>query len=111
MSTSEHLFFPKRLRRLNYLARIIILEVCLWLLYTARPPGDPSAAVVRLLIICIVGLALLIYGLFFVMLPRLADAGMSSWWVLLGLFPYLGLLFQLFLAFIPSNHHDVSEQT
>jgi uncharacterized membrane protein YhaH (DUF805 family) len=105
---SEHFFFPSRLHRLGYLIRVVILDICLWLLYTGRPSDDPAVAWTRLLLVSVVGLALAIYGIFFVLLPRLVDAGMSGWWVLLGLFPFIGPLFQLVLVFVPTkrDYHD-----
>ena len=103
MDDFEHFLFPARLSRLQYLVRVIVFDVCVWLLYTARPLAQASTAWLRLLLICVGGLALAIYGLFFVLLPRVADAGMSSWWITLGLFPYIGPLFQLVLLFIPTK--------
>jgi uncharacterized membrane protein YhaH (DUF805 family) len=103
-----HLLFPARLSRVQYVVRVVLLDVCVWLLYTAWPSANPSTVWVRLLLICFGGLALAVYGLFFVLLPRVTDAGMSSWWIVVGLFPFIGPLFQLILLFIPTKRsYDV----
>jgi uncharacterized membrane protein YhaH (DUF805 family) len=51
-----------------------------------------------------------VYQVFFVALPRLRDAGMSVWWVLLGLIPFLYLFLTIILLFRPPEFHfgDVS---
>ena len=103
MDESEHFLFPARLGRLQYFVRVVILDVCVWLLYTAWPPAPASTVWVRLLLVSVGGLALAVYGLFFVLLPRVTDAGMNSWWVVLGLFPLIGPLFQLVLLFVPTK--------
>jgi uncharacterized membrane protein YhaH (DUF805 family) len=98
------LLFPAGLSRIQYLVRVVLLDVCVWLLYTAWPSANPSTVWVRLLLICLGGLALAIYDL----LPRVTDAGISSWWIVLGLFPFIGPLFQLVLLFIPTKRsYDV----
>ena len=50
-------------------------------------------------------LALGIYSLLFVLLPRVRDTGMSGWWVLLSLFPVVNGLFYLFLIFRAPEYH------
>ena len=110
MDESEHLLFPARLNRIQYFVRVVILDVCAWLLYAAWPSTNPSTVWVRLLLICFGGLAVAIYGLFFILLPRVTDAGMSSWWIVLGLFPFIVPLFQLILLFIPTKRsYDVEK--
>jgi uncharacterized membrane protein YhaH (DUF805 family) len=46
-----------------------------------------------------------IYGLFFILLPRLRDAGMSGWWLLVSLVPIANLLLGIILLFRPSEYH------
>jgi uncharacterized membrane protein YhaH (DUF805 family) len=109
MARFEEIAFPKRLHRIPYLIRIVITDLCLWLLLKPASPGDPTVAGLRLVTILAGAFLIGIYSLFFVLLPRLRDAGWSSWLVLLGLFPYVGPLFHLVLLFIPPKC-DVTDE-
>jgi len=51
----------------------------------------------------IVGLALLVYVIFFIVRPRCNDIGIHWTWSFLTLVPYLNLLFGLYLLFWPSK--------
>jgi uncharacterized membrane protein YhaH (DUF805 family) len=101
MPSLEEVIFPKRLRRIPFLVRIVIADVCLWLLLGLASSHDPMVAGLRLLAICGGAFIIAVYSLFFVLLPRVHDAGWSSWWIIVGLFPYVGPLFHFLMLFIP----------
>ena len=83
--------FPHRLHRLAYFLRLTVWSMFLYFLYTAQYPGAAlgiskginlagsywSAAVILLSL----------YGIFFIVLPRLRDVGMSVWWLIVALIP------------------------
>jgi hypothetical protein len=84
--------FPKRLHRFAYFVRIISINgmtyvVCSWT--TTNNPGFLIASLI----------ALLLYGFFFVALPRVRDLGMSGWWLLASLVPLLNIWLGLILLF------------
>jgi uncharacterized membrane protein YhaH (DUF805 family) len=110
VSRLEEVVFPKRLHRIDYLVRIIVADACLWLLLNSAVPNDPTMAGLRLVAICLGAFIIGIYSIFFVLLPRLRDVGWSGWWVILGLFPYIGPLFHLLLLFIPPRR-DVADES
>ncbi len=109
MSRFEEVVFPKRLHRISYLIRIVIADVCLWLLLGTASSSDPTIAGLRLVAIFVGGFIIGIYSLFFILLPRVRDAGWNGWLVLLGLLPYIGPLFHLVLLFIPPKRDVISE--
>ena len=109
MPSFSEVVFPKRLHRIPFFVRIVIADVCLWLLLGLATSHDPIVAGLRLLVICVGAFILGIYSLFFVLLPRVHDAGWSSWWIVLGLFPYIGLLFHLLMVFLPPARHFADE--
>ena len=109
MARFEDVVFPKRLHRLPFLVRIAVADGCLWLLLGLASSHDPMVAGLRLLTICVGAFIIGVYSLFFVLLPRVHDAGWSSWWIILGLFPYVGPLFHFAMLFIPPARHFADE--
>jgi uncharacterized membrane protein YhaH (DUF805 family) len=109
MSRFEELVFPKRLHRISYLIRIVIADFCLWLLLSISSPSDPTLGGLRLVVIFLGAFIIGIYSLFFILLPRIRDAGWSGWWVLVGMLPYVGPIFHLVLLFIPPTREVVHE--
>jgi len=105
----EEVVFPRRLHRLDYLIRIVVADACLWLLLNVGSPSDPTLGGLRLVAIVLGSLVIGIYSLFFVLLPRVRDAGWNAWLVILGLFPYIGPLFHLLLLFIPPRRDFADE--
>jgi uncharacterized membrane protein YhaH (DUF805 family) len=101
MDRFEEILFPKRLHRIPYLIRIVIADVCLWLLWGRVSSNDPTVAGLQLAVVYVGAFIIAIYALFFVLLPRVHDAAWSGWWVILGLFPYVGPLFHLLMLFVP----------
>ena len=109
MSRFEEVVFPKRLHRISYLVRIVIADFCLWLLLSIASPNDPTLGGLRLVVIFLGVFVIGIYSLFFVLLPRVRDAGWSGWWVLLGLLPYIGPFFHFVMLFVPSKR-DLADE-
>ena len=91
--------FPRRLQRLAYFLRSIAIEVVTSFLYTTSTTMKP------LYFWCLISI-LIIYGFFFIFLPRLGDAGMSPWWIVAGflVFP-VGIALSILLLFRPSDYH------
>jgi len=44
-------------------------------------------------------IVLLVYGLFFIVLPRIRDTGMSGWWLLVTFVPGADIVFGIILLF------------
>lgn len=52
-------------------------------------------------------MALSAYTLFFLLLPRLRDAGMSAWWLLTAVIPAVAMLLTIILLFrAPECQYD-----
>ena len=97
--------FPKRIHRLSFLVRAIATNLlCFWLIVAfssmhvispipvVTAPSEDWHYYVAIL-------ALAIYNLLFLLLPRVRDTGMSGWWVLLSLVPVVNGFFFVFLIF------------
>lgn len=85
-------FFPNRLHRLAYFLRSIAANISGALLYANSSMMDPLwfwSAVV----------ALTVYALFFIMLPRLQDVGMNGWWLVVAFIPVANIVLGLILLF------------
>jgi uncharacterized membrane protein YhaH (DUF805 family) len=91
--------FPKRLGRLSYFIRAIPANaVMLWAVAAAETELFGDA-----LLLCIAGLVVGVYAVFFVYLPRVRDAGITAWSLLLALIPYGSIAYGLVLLFRPSK--------
>ena len=102
--------FPRRLHRLDYLIRILVADSCLWFVLHLGSSTHPTLGELRLVAIVLGSLVIVIYSLFFVLMPRVRDAGWNAWLVILGPFPYIGPLFHLLLLFIPQRR-DLADES
>jgi len=112
MNRFEEIVFPRRLHRIAYLIRIIVADLCLWLLLSRISLKDHLGMVsLHLLGFCVGAFFIGVYSLFFVLLPRVTDSGWSAWWIVLGVFPYVSPLFHFVMLFIPSADEVANQST
>ena len=90
--------FPKRLHRLAYFLRLLATNVAGGVILAVSSPSEQLYAVLGLV-------ALGIYQLLFVLLPRVRDTGMSGWWVALSLVPVVYILLGIILLFRAPEYH------
>jgi uncharacterized membrane protein YhaH (DUF805 family) len=100
MARVETFLFPKRVHRISFLARFLACLIATQLLYAYMPllASAPLSAP-RVIAWWIAAIFLAVYSLFFVFLPRLRDARMSEWWLVLALLPFINLLLGVVLLF------------
>jgi|SRR6185503_16236332 len=92
--------FPRRLHRFGYIWRILVTNLCLAMIVVSSSPTEQPVPALFLL-------ALSVYQLVFVLLPRARDTGMSGWWVLLCLVPIVYVFLTIILVFrAPEYHFD-----
>jgi uncharacterized membrane protein YhaH (DUF805 family) len=101
--------FPRRIQRLGYLWRILTTNLGVGLILASSSPFENLYAWLGLI-------ALFAYQFFFILLPRVRDTGMSGWWVLLSLVPFVYVFLTIILLFRPSEYHfersaDAVQQT
>jgi uncharacterized membrane protein YhaH (DUF805 family) len=99
MACGAEFLFSKRVHRISFLARFLACMIAKQFLYAYMPLSPSVVTAPRVLAWWIAAVFLGIYALFFVFLPRLHDAGMSEWWLLVALFPFVNLLLALVLLF------------
>jgi uncharacterized membrane protein YhaH (DUF805 family) len=92
MSAVIEFIFPHRLHRLAYLFRGLAADIVTYFLYSCSTTMDSRAWWISII-------ALLIYGMFFIVLPRIRDIGMSGWWLLAMLIPGPNVVFGIILLF------------
>jgi hypothetical protein len=85
--------FPGRLHRLAYFLRVVTTDILACFIYAF---GGTNASSVWLVLLFF-GLA--VYQLFFIILPRIRDLGMSNWWLLLIFVPGVNVVFGIILLF------------
>ena len=85
--------FPGRLHRLAYSLRVVTTDILAGFIYAFSGTNASSVWLVFLY----VGLA--VYQLFFIILPRIRDIGMSNWWLLLIFVPGVNVVFGIILLF------------
>ena len=85
--------FPRRLHRLAYFLRVVATDILACFIYAF---GGTNASSVRLVFLF---LGLAVYQLFFIILPRVRDIGMSNWWLLLIFVPGVDVVFGIILLF------------
>ncbi len=86
------LMFPCRLHRLAYFLRGVALDMVTAILYASSSTYNPRIWWPSVI-------ALSIYGLFFIILPRIRDTGMSGWWLLVTFIPVVDFVFGIILLF------------
>jgi uncharacterized membrane protein YhaH (DUF805 family) len=92
--------FPRRLHRLAYFLRLVVVNILSSVLYTYRGYMSYwSAAVIVLSSL---------YCVFFILLPRLRDVGMSAWWLLVAFIPVANILLGIILLFRAPEYHFAS---
>lgn len=96
MNTFIEFIFPRRLHRFAYFLRGMVLSIVTGFLYAN------STTFAQQLWWPIV-IALFIYTVCFVTLPRIRDIGMSGWWLLVMFIPVANVLFGIILMFRPTD--------
>jgi uncharacterized membrane protein YhaH (DUF805 family) len=84
--------FPHRLHRLAYFLRLAVMNIMTCFLYSCSSTMNESFWWALAVII-------VIYELFFIVLPRIRDIGISKWWLLATLVPVLDIIFGIILLF------------
>jgi hypothetical protein len=101
--------FPKRIHRLSFLVRALVTNLlCFWLIVAFSSahvitPIPVTTALCEDSRYYVAILALAIYNLLFLLLPRVRDIGMSGWWVLLVSFRSLTASSLSFSSFALQN--------
>lgn len=95
--------FPRRLHRLAYFFRGLTFDTISGFLYSCSTTMNPVIWWASVII-------LTIYGMFFIVLPRIRDIEMSGWWVWAMLIPVANIAFGIILMFraptILSREHN-----
>lgn len=82
--------FPRRLHRVAYLLRGLVVDAATGFLYcTITDAWIRWASVVTLSL----------YGVFFIVMPRIHDIGMSRWWLVATFVPVANAIFSIILIF------------
>jgi len=89
--------FPLRLHRLAFFLRCVAADIMPIFLYVLDPETHPQYFLGFYIV-------LLVYSLFFIVLPRIRDVGMNGWWLLLYLIPIVNIPFAIILMFRAPNY-------
>jgi uncharacterized membrane protein YhaH (DUF805 family) len=92
MNTLVEFIFPRRLHRIAFFVRLFVVNFAPGFLYFTGPEIHSGISLP-------LNIALLFYSLFFVILPRIRDAGISGWWLLVLFIPFANSLLALILLF------------
>jgi len=84
--------FPRRLHRLAYFLRGVAVDIVTACLYDNNSTMNPRY-------FWILAMALMIYTLFFILLPRIRDVGMSGWWLAFCFIPIANIALGIILLF------------
>jgi uncharacterized membrane protein YhaH (DUF805 family) len=87
--------FPKRLARLSYFFRILLCNGVMLYLYQDVLEETLSGVVALI--------ALMLYTSIFVLVPRIRDIGMQTWWIVLAFIPYVSSFLGVVLLFRRTN--------
>jgi uncharacterized membrane protein YhaH (DUF805 family) len=90
--------FPKRLHRLGYVWRILTTNMVGGAIVATTSPMEHLSPMLGLVALCV-------YQLIFILLPRVRDTGMSGWWVLLGVVPIVYVCLTIILVFRAPEYH------
>ena len=85
--------FPSRLHRLAYFLRGVTTDILAGFIYAFSGTNASSVWLVLSFV------ALCVYQLFFIILPRIRDIGMRRLWLLLVLVPGVNVVFGIILLF------------
>lgn len=106
MNDVLNFIFPAKLRRLNYVIRILL---SLGMTYSVLSPEEIKTAVdgidqlqletTKVLAI----LFILLYQAVYIFVPRMTDAGLRRWLVILIAVPYVSFILTCLLAFLPTR--------
>jgi len=94
--------FPQRLHRLAFFLRLVVSDIMPACLYFINPEIHPRYFLGFYIV-------LLIYSIFFIILPRVRDVGMSAWWLLILFVPIAGALFLIILLFRAPKNYGIAE--
>lgn len=86
------ILFPRRLHRLGYLFRGLAADGLTYFLYSCSTTMNHKVWWAS-----VIGLS--VYSLFFIVLPRIRDIGMSAWWLLTVFIPVVNIVFGIILLF------------
>lgn len=84
--------FPRRLHRIAYLVRTLVFNIVSGCVLACNSSDNPGFCWAFFLVY-------LIYGLFFIVIPRMRDAEMSRWWLAGCFLPVVDIIVSLILAF------------
>lgn len=87
-----HFIFPYRLHRLEYFLRGVVLNAVAAILYVDCGPDRSTGWWAAF-----AGMEL--YGVFFIVLPRVRDLTLNGWWTLMIFVPIANVVFGLRLLF------------
>ena len=90
--------FPKRLHRLAYVWRILTTNMAAGGIVASTSPMEHLSWMLVLIALCV-------YQLFFILLPRVRDTGMSGRWVLLSVVPFVYIFLTIILVFRAPEYH------
>jgi hypothetical protein len=92
MNSFVEFIFPRRLHRLAYFLRGVAMDIIGGILYASSTTYNPRFWWPSVIV-------LTIYCLFFIILPRMRDIGMSGWWLVLTLVPVADIVLGIILLF------------
>jgi hypothetical protein len=92
MNSIIEFLFPRRLHRLEFFLRDLVLAVPLYFIYSCSTTMNPVFWWTSVV-------ALSLYELFFITLPRVRDIGINGWWLLLLFVPIANAIFAYILLF------------
>lgn len=92
MTAMIEFIFPHRLHRLAYLFRGLAASAVTYFLYSCSTTMNSGVWWGSII-------AISIYYMFFIVLPRIRDVRMSGWWLLVMLIPVANFAFEIILLF------------
>src|SRR4051812_37140463 len=92
------LLFPRRIARVSYLCRTVLVFVLLGVFGSFEDPSADASSRQISALGYVAALCLAVYWLVFVILPRCRDLAMSGWFTLLVLVPGVDVFFCGYLA-------------
>ena len=84
--------FPHRLHRVSYFLRGVAADGVMGFIYSYISVSHSEMWWLAISII-------LVYGIFFIVLPRIRDVGMSGWWLLVYFIPVVNIWLAIILLF------------